>query len=123
MCPVSQADGHDAPRHLDQPVPVEATVPDDVVVASEHPVGQPVVAHELPDAIDAGKAAPGWVEQAKDALGRSSGVTDARHKKDVAALSHRERGLVGPGALSWVWRARPPQSGALAGILLPASAR
>ena len=45
MCPVSQADGHDTPRHLDQPVPVEATVPDDVVVSSEHPVGQPVVAH------------------------------------------------------------------------------
>ena len=39
MRPVVHSDGHDAPRHFDQPVPVEAAETDDVVVASEHPVG------------------------------------------------------------------------------------
>lgn len=48
MCPLVQADGHDAPRLIDEPVPGEAAVVDDVIVGFEDAVGQPVVAHELP---------------------------------------------------------------------------
>jgi len=52
MCPLAHADGHDAPRLADEVVPGEATVVDDVIVGFEDPVGEPVVAHELPDVLD-----------------------------------------------------------------------
>jgi len=53
--PLAQADGHDAPWLLDEPVPGEAAVIDDVVVGFEDAVRQPVVAHELPKVLD-------WIE-------------------------------------------------------------
>jgi hypothetical protein len=46
---LSQSDGHDAPWLALEFVPCVATVVDDIVVAKEDAVGQPVVAHELPD--------------------------------------------------------------------------
>src|SRR6266496_1931053 len=49
MRPVAQADGHDSPRLVDQLVPGVAAVVEDVLVGLEYPVGEPVVAHELPD--------------------------------------------------------------------------
>src|SRR5580700_241102 len=49
MRPVAQADGHDRPRLIDQLVPGVAAVVEDIFVGSEYPVGEPVVAHELPD--------------------------------------------------------------------------
>lgn len=44
--PCAQADGHDAPRLIDEAVPCVVAVIDDVVLISEHPAGEPVVAHE-----------------------------------------------------------------------------
>ena len=52
MGPLAQAEGHDAPRLIDELVPCEATMVDDVVVGFEDAVRQPVVAHELPDILD-----------------------------------------------------------------------
>ena len=52
MCPLSHANGHDAPWLIDEVVPGEAAVVDDVVVGLEDPVGEPVIAHELPDVLD-----------------------------------------------------------------------
>ena len=50
--PIAQSDGHDAPGSIDELVPGVAAMVDDGVVGLEHAVGQPVVAHELPDAFD-----------------------------------------------------------------------
>ena len=52
MCPISQSDGHDGPRLIDEFVPGIATVVEDIVVGEEHAVGEPVVADELPDVLD-----------------------------------------------------------------------
>jgi len=50
--PFAASDRHDAPGLIDQPVPGLAAKVDDVVVGGEDPVGQPVIAHELPDIFD-----------------------------------------------------------------------
>jgi len=52
MSPLAQTEGHDAPRLIDELVLGVAAVVDDIVVGSEDPVRQPVVAHELPDVLD-----------------------------------------------------------------------
>ena len=52
MGPVAQADRHDGPRLIDEFVPGVATVLKDVVVGPEDTIGEPVVAHELPDIFD-----------------------------------------------------------------------
>ena len=52
MCPVAQSDGHDSPRLLDEAVPGLTAVVDDVVVAAENPVREPVVPHELQGVLD-----------------------------------------------------------------------
>ena len=49
MRPVAHSDGYDVPWLVDELVPSVAAVIDDVVVGVEDAVGQPVVAHELPD--------------------------------------------------------------------------
>src|SRR5271165_1054050 len=51
MSPIAQSDGHDTPGLVDELVPGVAAVSDDVVVAFEHAVGEPVVAQELPDVL------------------------------------------------------------------------
>ena len=48
MGPVSEADGHDAPGLVSDLVLGLAAVVDDAVVVLEDPVGEVVVAHELP---------------------------------------------------------------------------
>lgn len=55
MGPIAEADGHDCPRLIDEPVPGVTAVIDDVVVGSEDTVRQPVFPHELPDVFD-------WIE-------------------------------------------------------------
>lgn len=55
MRPVSEADGHDAPRLLDKLVPGEAAVIENVFIGLEYPVRQLVVAHELPYSLS-------WIE-------------------------------------------------------------
>ena len=52
MSPVSQSDGHDEPRLIRELVPRRAAVIEDVVVGGEDPVGDPVLAQELPDVLD-----------------------------------------------------------------------
>jgi len=52
MGPLAHADRHDAPWLIDEVVPGEAAVVDDVVVGFEDAVRQPVVTHELPDVLD-----------------------------------------------------------------------
>lgn len=52
MGPFSPPDGHDFPGLIDELVPSLAAEGDDLVIGFELPVGQPVVAHELPDVLD-----------------------------------------------------------------------
>src|SRR2546426_1744617 len=52
MGPLAQSDGHDAPRLVDELVPCRTTMVDEIVVGFEDAVGEPVVAHELPDVLD-----------------------------------------------------------------------
>ena len=52
MGPFAVPNGHNAPRLIDELVPRLAAVVENIVVGGEHPVGQPVVAHELPDIFD-----------------------------------------------------------------------
>ena len=52
MGPFADADGHDAPWLIDEVVPGEAAVIDDIVVRFEDAVREPVVAHKLPDVFD-----------------------------------------------------------------------
>ena len=44
--------GHDAPRLIDELVPCLAAVIDEIVVRFEDAVGEPVIAHKLPDVLD-----------------------------------------------------------------------
>jgi hypothetical protein len=50
--PLAQSDGHDAPRLIDEPVPCLAAVIDEIIVRFEYAVGEPVIAHKLPDVLD-----------------------------------------------------------------------
>ena len=50
MRPGAQADRHDSPWLLDEVVPGIAAVIEQVVVAEEDAIGEPVLADELPDA-------------------------------------------------------------------------
>ena len=52
MGPFAATDRHDVPWLIDELIPRLAAVVDDVVVGGEDAVGQPVVAHELPDVFD-----------------------------------------------------------------------
>ena len=49
MSPTAQSDGHDGPGLLDELVPGIAAVIDEIIVAGEYPVGEPIVADELPN--------------------------------------------------------------------------
>lgn len=52
MRPRTSADGHDAPGLVSELVPGVAAQRDDLIVGFEDAVGQPVVAHELPEVLD-----------------------------------------------------------------------
>src|SRR5271155_2698271 len=52
MRPLAQSDGHDLPGLVDKLVPGIAAVVDEMVVAFEDSVREPVVTHELPDVLD-----------------------------------------------------------------------
>lgn len=67
MGPFASSDGHDVPWLIDELVPGLAAVVDDVVVGGEDAVGEPVVAHELPDVFN-------WVQFGT--FGRQSNDTD-----------------------------------------------
>ena len=52
MRPLAQSDGHDPPGLVYELVPCLAAVVDEIIVRFEDTVGEPVVAHELPDVLD-----------------------------------------------------------------------
>lgn len=52
MRPLTCADGHDGPWLIDELVPGLAAEGDDFLVGIEDAVGEPVLAHELPDVLD-----------------------------------------------------------------------
>ncbi len=52
MGPVSGSNGHDLPGLVDEGVPGMAAGGEDILVALENPVREPVVADELPDVLD-----------------------------------------------------------------------
>lgn len=54
MCPLAKADGHDAPRLIDERVPSEAAVIGDIVIGFADGIEEPVIAHEPPDILDRG---------------------------------------------------------------------
>lgn len=70
MSPLAQSDRHDAPWLIDEVVPCEAAVVDDVVVGFEDAVRQPVVAHELPDVFDRVEFRASWRQRHQGDVGR-----------------------------------------------------
>ena len=84
MCPLAQSEGHDAPRLIDELVPSLATVVDEIVVGFEDAVGEPVVAHELPDVLD-------WVELGGFRRQRDNGDVVRHHQ----AHRHVPASLIG----------------------------
>lgn len=87
MGPFADADGHDAPWLIDELVPGEAAVIDDIVVRFEDAVREPVVAHELPDVFDRVEFRTSWRQRHQgdvwrnDQFGRSmpSGLIENDH--------------------------------------------
>ncbi len=69
MSPFPSPDGHDAPRLIDEFVPGLATDREDFVVGLEYPVGQPVVAHELPDVFHRVQLGRPWRQEDKGDVG------------------------------------------------------
>lgn len=52
MGPIAQSDGGDPPGLIDEAVPGEAAMAEDIAVGCEDAIGQLVVPHELPDVLD-----------------------------------------------------------------------
>ena len=52
MRPLAGPDGHDAPGLVDELVPCLTAMIDEIVVGFEDTVGEPVVAHKLPEVLD-----------------------------------------------------------------------
>ena len=133
MCPLSHADGHDAPWLIDEIVPGEAAVVDDVIVGFEDAVRQPVVTHELPDILDRVElGASRWQRQEGDVgrddqLGRTvpsglikddDGMGTGRHVESDLFQMHAHRLAVAAGhddagslALGRTDRAEDPRRG------------
>jgi hypothetical protein len=52
MGPSPRSDRHDEPRAVNQVVPVETAMIEDVFIVGKDPVGEPILAHVLPDVLD-----------------------------------------------------------------------
>ena len=52
MGPSPRSDRHDEPRAFNQLVPIETAMIEDVFIVGEDPVGEPIIAHVLPDVLD-----------------------------------------------------------------------
>lgn len=90
MRPITESNGHDAPRLIDQLVPGVAAMVDDVVIGFEDAVRQPVVTHELPDVLGWVQLwALGWQRQKGDVVGDVElvGRVPARLIKDQDGVS------------------------------------
>jgi hypothetical protein len=89
MSPFSQADGHNFPRLVGEPVPGFAAQGDDLVVIFEDAVREPVVAHVLPDILD-------WIELGRFRRQRQEGdvVGQVEFRRGVpAGLIHDQHGM------------------------------
>ena len=49
MCPIAKADGHDDPGLSYEAVPSLAAMIEQIVIGCKNAIGEPVVAHILPD--------------------------------------------------------------------------
>lgn len=119
MGPFSEADGEDLPGLVDEGVPGEAAVIEDVVIRFEDAVGEPVVADELPEVFDRIELWAPWRQgQERDVVGDRQLVGHV-----PAGLVEQEDGMGaggdGPGDLDQVQAhalggaARQNQAGAL----------
>ena len=92
MGPLSDSDRHDEPGAIDQFIPVEAAMIDDVFVAGEDAVREPVVAHILPNVLN-------WIELGR--LGREGDERDVfgrlQRRGDVPPRPVDEHDGVGAG--------------------------
>ena len=70
MSPLAPSDGHDLPRLIDELVPSLAATRDDLLVGYEYPVGQPVIAHELPYVLDRVQFRRSWRQGQERDVGR-----------------------------------------------------
>ena len=71
MRPLALSEGHGPPGVIDELVPGVAAMADDVVVRREDTVGQPVLAHELPDVLDGVQLRRAGRERQKRDVGRN----------------------------------------------------
>ena len=70
MGPFPVSDGHDLPRLIDELVPGLTAVGDDFVIGFEDPIGQLIVAQELPDILDQIDFGGSWRQgQKRDVFG------------------------------------------------------
>jgi hypothetical protein len=75
MGPLAESEGHDAPRLVGELGPRLAAMGDDVVVTGEHAIGEPVLAHELPDVLDRVQfRGAGRQRQERDVVGHDQGL-------------------------------------------------
>ena len=89
MRPLAEADGHDAPGLVDELVPCLTAVIDEIIIRFEDAVGEPVVAHELPDVLD-------WVELGAFRRQRDNGDVgrhDEARRHVPASLIDQEDGV------------------------------
>ena len=89
MRPLAQSDGHDAPGLVDELVPCLAAMIDEIVVEFEDTVGEPVVAHELPDVLD--RVELGAFRRQGD--NGDVGRRDEANRKVLAGLIDQEDGM------------------------------
>ena len=89
MRPLTQSDGHDAPGLVDELVPSLAAVVYEIVIGFEDAVGEPVVAHELPDVLD--RVEPGAFRRQGD--NGDVGRHDEARRQVPASLIDQEDGV------------------------------
>jgi len=95
--PCSHAAGHDAPWLIGGAVPAEAAMIEDVVVGFEHPVRQPLVAHDLPDGLDRVELGALWRQRHEGDIGGNDqrprtvppGLVEEQHGVRTCSGGHR----------------------------------
>jgi hypothetical protein len=87
--PLAQSDSHDAPGLIDELVPGRAAVIDKIVVRLEDAIGEPVVAHKLPDVFDWIELGAFWRQRNDGDVGRH----DEAPRQVPASLIDQEDGV------------------------------
>src|SRR5665811_1230115 len=89
MRPLAQSDGHDAPWLIDELVPCFAAMVDEIVIGFEDTVGEPVVAHVLPDVLNRVELWGFWRQGDNGDVGRH----DEARRHVPASLIDQEDGV------------------------------